>query len=259
MASSHVAASPAEGWRGVVSLFLLMPARRYPEILTSWRFLSGQRWGWRVCGSLIDAALGPRVYSGLGLSAGSRNGEGGPGGSSGLGAHGLPLPTPSVLAVARPGGAKRGRLGAFVSHFTVSASDRGITRVDLGSSKGRRRPLPKKARRWMTLALRELKEYLGGRRSFFDVPCDLEGLSPFQKKVLQATSRIPYGEVRTYRWVAEQVGRPKAVRAVGGALHQNPIPFIIPCHRVIRKDGSLGGYGLGVEWKAWLLKLERHL
>lgn len=144
------------------------------------------------------------------------------------------------------------------SRITVSASDQGITRVGLRPSKRKTKTSQqKRAQRWMTLVSRELQEYFEGRRSFFDVPCDLSHLTPFELKVLEATSRIPYGEVRTYRWVAEQVGKPTAARAVGNALHRNPIPFIIPCHRVIRSDGSLGGYGFGIERKRRLLKLER--
>lgn len=74
---------------------------------------------------------------------------------------------------------------------------------------------------------------------------DLSGLSPFQRRVLETTARIPHGSVRSYGWVARRIGRPAAARAVARALATNPIPFIVPCHRVIREDGSLAGYGLG--------------
>ena len=85
-------------------------------------------------------------------------------------------------------------------------------------------------------------------------------LTKFQWDVLEATARIPLGETRSYKWVAQQIGKPKAVRAVGQALRKNPYPLIIPCHRVIKKDGSLGGYaGEFSRRKAQLLKLEREI
>ncbi|MBI4787571.1 MAG: MGMT family protein [Chloroflexi bacterium] len=81
-------------------------------------------------------------------------------------------------------------------------------------------------------------------------------LKPFQRAVLIAISKIPFGETRSYGWVAREIGQPNAARAVGQALHTNPIPIIIPCHRVIASDGSLGGYGGGLPMKAKLLQLE---
>lgn len=84
-------------------------------------------------------------------------------------------------------------------------------------------------------------------------------LTDFEKKVLKITSLIPLGEVRSYQWVAKKIGRPKAVRAVGTALKKNPYPIIIPCHRVIKSDGSLGGYAKGKELKKKLLLLEKYI
>ncbi len=85
-------------------------------------------------------------------------------------------------------------------------------------------------------------------------------LTPFQWKVLSVTATIPLGETRSYQWVAQRIGSPKAVRAVGQALRRNPYPVIIPCHRVIHADGSLGGYAGGPgERKAMLLKKERKI
>ena len=85
-------------------------------------------------------------------------------------------------------------------------------------------------------------------------------LTKFQWKVLSVTANIPLGETRTYKWVAEQVGSPKAVRAVGQALRRNPYPIIIPCHRVIKTDGSLGGYAGGPSGKkAKLLAMEKRI
>lgn len=113
------------------------------------------------------------------------------------------------------------------------------------------------ARRWRAAALKELRAYFSGRLRSFSAPCDLGGLPPFTRAVLRITAQIPYGEVRSYRWVAERLGKPKASRAVGNALARNPIPIIIPCHRVVRSDGALGGYALGLHWKRRLLKLEK--
>ncbi|MGA2521302.1 MAG: MGMT family protein [Acidimicrobiales bacterium] len=85
---------------------------------------------------------------------------------------------------------------------------------------------------------------------------DLSGLTPFERAVLDATLQIPPGEVRPYGWVASRIGRPKAVRAVGSALGRNPVPVLIPCHRVVRTDGHVGNYGLGVPMKRALLGAE---
>jgi O-6-methylguanine DNA methyltransferase len=85
---------------------------------------------------------------------------------------------------------------------------------------------------------------------------DLRGVSPFQREVFDAVRAIPYAEVRTYGQVARLVGRPRAVRAVGNALHGNPFPLVVPCHRVLREGGALGGFACGVEAKRRLLALE---
>ena len=102
----------------------------------------------------------------------------------------------------------------------------------------------------------ELEEYFNGRRSEFSVKVDLAKGTEFQKKVWNALRDIPYGETVSYKEIAEKIGNPKAVRAVGGANNKNPIPIIIPCHRVIGKDGSLTGYGGGLSKKECLLNLE---
>jgi methylated-DNA-[protein]-cysteine S-methyltransferase len=105
---------------------------------------------------------------------------------------------------------------------------------------------------------RQLSEYLDAKRSSFDLQVDLSGLTAFQREVLMAVSEVPPGEVITYRELAHRIGRPKAARAVGQALGRNPVPIVIPCHRVIASDGSLGGYSGagGIATKAALLKLE---
>ena len=102
----------------------------------------------------------------------------------------------------------------------------------------------------------QLTEYFGGRRKIFNIPFDLEG-TPFQRKVWQELSRIPFGRTLSYRDVAEKIRNPKAVRAVGSANGKNPVCIIIPCHRVIAADGSIGGYAGGIAMKRQLLDLEQ--
>jgi methylated-DNA-[protein]-cysteine S-methyltransferase len=107
-------------------------------------------------------------------------------------------------------------------------------------------------------AKEEMNAYFTGNLRSFSTPSDLSGLPRFTQAVLRITAKIPYGEVRSYRWIAQQIGKPRASRAVGNALARNPIPIIIPCHRVVRTDGSLGGYALGLGWKRRLLELEKY-
>jgi O-6-methylguanine DNA methyltransferase len=104
--------------------------------------------------------------------------------------------------------------------------------------------------------VRELQEYAAGRQRAFDLPLDLSAVKPFQRAVLKAIGKIPFGETRSYAWVAREVGKPRAARAIGQALGANPIPIILPCHRVIGSDGSLRGYGGGLPLKKKLLRLE---
>jgi methylated-DNA-[protein]-cysteine S-methyltransferase len=101
----------------------------------------------------------------------------------------------------------------------------------------------------------ELEEYFAGKRERFDLPLAFEGTA-FQREVWNALLTIPYGETVCYKQLAEQIGRPKAVRAVGAANGANPIPIIVPCHRVIGADGSLTGFGGGLPLKRRLLELE---
>jgi O-6-methylguanine DNA methyltransferase len=105
---------------------------------------------------------------------------------------------------------------------------------------------------------RELKEYLAGKRREFTFAIDWSPFRPFQRRTLQAVFAIPYGETRTYGEIAAQIGRPHAYRAVGRANATNPMPLVIPCHRVIGADGKLHGYGGGdgLPTKEWLLKME---
>ena len=102
---------------------------------------------------------------------------------------------------------------------------------------------------------RQLDEYFAGRRRDFDLPLDWALVRGFGRAVLQATTRIPYGEVRTYAQIAAAAGSPRAYRATGNALGSNPIAIVIPCHRVVA-SGGIGGYGGGLDRKRLLLELE---
>lgn len=154
--------------------------------------------------------------------------------------------------------------GKMKPRLFISASGKGVRGIGLGSpredgganARGAKPGLL--ARRWERAAQRELSAYFAGRLRAFSSPCDLGQMPRFTRAVLRITAQIPYGEVKSYRWVAKRLGRPKAVRAVGNALARNPMPIIIPCHRVVRSDGSLGGFALGLKWKRRLLELEKN-
>ena len=106
---------------------------------------------------------------------------------------------------------------------------------------------------------RELAEYFAGRRQAFEVPLDLSGWPPFTRKILEELCKVPYGATLTYGELAARAGAPRAARAVGQAMAANPLPIVIPCHRVVAADGRLGGYsgGAGLPTKQWLLAFEQ--
>ncbi|HXF98823.1 MAG TPA: methylated-DNA--[protein]-cysteine S-methyltransferase [Gaiellaceae bacterium] len=110
--------------------------------------------------------------------------------------------------------------------------------------------------RAVAAARRELDEYFERRRRAFDLALDLRALPPFTLAVLRELARVPYGRTTSYGALAAQVGRPRAARAVGAVMNRNRIPIVLPCHRVVGADGSLVGYGGGLERKAALLRLE---
>lgn len=156
-----------------------------------------------------------------------------------------------VLMAARASAREQSRL---LDRISVQATPDGVSLI-----RAERLPKPATAaaRRVAQRAREELSEYFQGKRAFFSVPVDLSEAPDFQKKVLAAARRIPFGEVRPYAWVARRIGHPRAVRAVGTALGRNPVPFIVPCHRVLQTGGGLGGYLFGTDVKRRLLSLER--
>lgn len=148
----------------------------------------------------------------------------------------------------------RAALERFEARLAVEATVRGVSRVALGAAA---KPATATARRLVEQAREEIHEYLRGQRAFFRVPVDLAAVPEFQRRVLEAATHIPFGEGRPYAWVAARIGHPRAVRAVGTALGKNPVPLIVPCHRVWRSDGSVGGYVFGTDVKDRLAALER--
>ncbi|MCS7010391.1 MAG: methylated-DNA--[protein]-cysteine S-methyltransferase [Anaerolineales bacterium] len=156
-------------------------------------------------------------------------------------------------------GTPLGTLWIAVSDLGLAAIAWGRTQAEFETYLTRRfkRPLRYHPQR-IAQAADEVCQYLAGQRHQFTLPIDWSLLRPFQQAVLRATCEIPYGETRTYKQIAEQISRPKAARAVGRAEATNPMPLVIPCHRVIGTDGKLHGYtmGEGIETKNRLLKLE---
>ena len=128
-------------------------------------------------------------------------------------------------------------------------SGRNLTRISFERPSCRRGQTPH-------LLKKELKEYFEGKRESFSQATVFPDGTIFEKKVWLALRDIPYGETRAYKWLAEKTGNPKATRAVGQALGRNPIPIVLPCHRVIESDGSIGGYSSGVDIKRRLLEIE---
>ncbi|MDO5359012.1 MAG: methylated-DNA--[protein]-cysteine S-methyltransferase [Slackia faecicanis] len=136
--------------------------------------------------------------------------------------------------------------------LTIVASDRGIARIAFGDI-----PVdtPRRPSALTNTAATQLQEYFAGKRTAFDVPVDLQG-TPFQLEVWNALRSIPYGQTLTYADIAEAIGKPRAFRAVGMANNKNPVPIIVPCHRVIGTGGKLMGYAAGPKIKRYLLELE---
>lgn len=156
-----------------------------------------------------------------------------------------------VLRAARESARQSSRL---LDRISIQSTPRGVSLI---RAERLAKPATAAARRLAERAREELSEYFDGKRAFFSVPVDLSEAPDFQQKVLAAARRIPFGEVRPYAWIAQRIGHPRAVRAVGTALGRNPVPFIVPCHRVLQTGGGLGGYLFGTDVKSRLLSLER--
>jgi methylated-DNA-[protein]-cysteine S-methyltransferase len=156
--------------------------------------------------------------------------------------------------------ARLSRIWAAISRRGLVAVDFGISRAqfeaDVSALTGRETMYaPSSLRSW----LRQIDEYINGKRQRFDLSIDWSMLaSDFQRLTLRAVFAIPYGQTRSYADIAAQIGRPRSARAVGRANATNPMPLVIPCHRVIGTDGRLHGYGGtgGLRTKAWLLRME---
>jgi O-6-methylguanine DNA methyltransferase len=147
---------------------------------------------------------------------------------------------------------------ALVARLELAATPAGISRVALRRSRSTAsHPVAGRIGQLLSRAREEITEFLGGRRTFFDVPVDLAAVPPFERAALMMAAQIPYGQVRTYKWITAQLGRPDGAQVVGIAMACNPVPLLVPCHRVVKSDGGLGGYSFGLMQKAALLNLER--
>ncbi|MEY4365362.1 MAG: hypothetical protein RLZZ305_706 [Actinomycetota bacterium] len=140
---------------------------------------------------------------------------------------------------------------------TVVCGERGLRRIHIGAAgslaSGEMPGLVERPRHSeVSTAVRQLREYLAGHRTTFDLSLDLRG-TVFQVAVWRSLARVPFGCTSTYAEQARSVGRPRAVRAVGSANGRNPVPIVLPCHRIIASDGTLGGYSGGLDVKEWLL------
>ncbi len=145
-----------------------------------------------------------------------------------------------------------------IGALLLAGDDEGLKFVGFPEGKGQVQPQSewKKDERAFKDVKKQLDEYFTGKRKTFDLKLAPSGTA-FQREVLTALQQIPYGETRSYQDIASDVGRPRAVRAVGAANGRNPLPIIIPCHRVIGANGSLTGFGGGLPVKQYLLDLER--
>jgi methylated-DNA-[protein]-cysteine S-methyltransferase len=159
-----------------------------------------------------------------------------------------------------------GRVESPVGELFVAVSDRGVVRIAfdldepsrvLDELAARVSPRVAETRGRVDTVRRQLDEYFARRRRVFDLDVDLALTSAFGRRVLRQAARIPAGRVQTYGELAARVGSPRAARAVGNALGANPVPIVMPCHRVVPASGGYGKYGGGTERKAFLIELER--
>jgi O-6-methylguanine DNA methyltransferase len=157
-----------------------------------------------------------------------------------------------------------GEMSSPLGPLFVAVSGRGLCAVDFGRGEveflNRLNPMARLEKKPEAVkeVLAQLREYFAGDRAKFNLPVDLSELTPFQRSVLEVACRITPGQVWTYHHLAEELGRPRSSRPVGQALARNPVPIVVPCHRVVASDGDLRGYsgGSGLKAKRWLLELE---
>jgi len=148
------------------------------------------------------------------------------------------------------------RMASPIGALLVAVSERGLVRLEFSPDSSQPPPNWIASEEQTAPYVRELQEYFRGERRQFDFPLDLRG-TDFQKRCWRALLEIPYGETRSYADIARLVGSPQAFRAVGMANHHNPIAIVVPCHRVIASNGTLCGYGGGLDVKQRLLELEK--
>ncbi|ASA96713.1 MULTISPECIES: methylated-DNA--[protein]-cysteine S-methyltransferase [Anoxybacillus] len=139
-----------------------------------------------------------------------------------------------------------------IGWLQIVGTNEGIERIDVVE---RGEDQNEKVAEPLMQSLEELEQYFQKKRTSFSMPLKLVG-TPFQLRVWEALQTIPYGQTVSYADIAKQIGQPKAVRAVGNAVGNNPITIVVPCHRVVRTGGGLGGYAWGIERKKWLLTHE---
>jgi len=185
-----------------------------------------------------------------------------------------PLPTHDELPDLSEAAAAAGMLDVAydtlaspVGPLLLAVTERGLVRVaylDTGEQEAILEHLARQisprvfaAPRKLDGVRRELDQYFAGRRDRFELPLDWQLTRGFGRRVLEATNRVPYGGVSTYKQVASQAGSPRGSRAAGNALGANPLPIVVPCHRILHADGGLGGYTGGLERKRLLLAIER--
>jgi methylated-DNA-[protein]-cysteine S-methyltransferase len=148
-----------------------------------------------------------------------------------------------------------------IGTLLVAATEQGLCRIGFDPDRTLDELAPRFGRRVLRVprrlddARRELDEYFEGNRQVFDLPLDLR-VTPFQEAVLDELAHVPFGRLETYATLAQRVGKPRAARAVGMVMNRNPIPIVLPCHRIVGSDGSLTGYGGGLDRKEALLRLE---
>jgi methylated-DNA-[protein]-cysteine S-methyltransferase len=140
-----------------------------------------------------------------------------------------------------------------IGDLALSASERGLARIEFGPGRDRGDGSPAAERHLAAARAALLRYFAGDPRAFREIEIDLEPATPFRARIYAELRAIPFGETRSYAELAALAGRPRAARAVGTAMAENPLPIVLPCHRVLGAHGAIGGYGPGLAMKRWLL------